>query len=261
MRILITNDDGVNAKGIYFLTKELEAHHECIVVAPDKQRSAAGHSITLHRPITVKKVKLEGIKSMVYSVDGKPADCVKVAIEKLLNEKVDLIISGINNGYNLGTDVLYSGTVSAAVEGAIYKIPSIAVSVDFDADEEYLKRAAKISKEIAERSFNNLKDDVVLNVNIPKDETNKGIRVCILGNRVYKNAYIEEDTDNEYERRFQLAGTVMDNDDENSDVFYIKKGYITVTPLHYDLTNFNIIAQVNSWLTEEGSKWKKFMKI
>ncbi|SEF76236.1 5'-nucleotidase /3'-nucleotidase /exopolyphosphatase [Caloramator fervidus] len=250
MRILISNDDGIYAKGIYYLAKELEKDHECIIVAPDKQRSAAGHAITLHRPITVKKVKLEGIKSIAYSVDGKPADCVKVAIEKLLEDKIDMIISGINNGFNLGTDVIYSGTVSAAVEGAIYKIPSIAVSVDFNADDEYYKRAARHVKKIAETSYSKLKNDVVLNINVPKEDI-KGIKVCSLGNRIYVNAYIEEETGNEGERKFQLAGEVKDFDDVDTDVFYIKNGYITVTPLHYDLTNFNIINEVNLWLTKE----------
>ncbi|KRQ86630.1 5'-nucleotidase SurE [Caloramator mitchellensis] len=245
MRILITNDDGIMAKGIYFLTKELEKYFECIIVAPDKQRSAAGHSITLHRPVVVKLHKLDGINSRAYTVDGTPADCVKVALEKLLEEKIDLIISGINDGFNLGTDVIYSGTVSAAVEGAIYKIPSIAVSIDFHGDDEYYSMAANYARKIVEMTKNKIKEDVVLNVNIPYAKEIKGIKVCNLGNRVYTNAYIEKEVENGTNQRiFQLAGTVKDGDDGDTDVYFIKQDYITITPLHYDLTNFKILMEV-----------------
>src|SRR5665647_1089265 len=133
MRLLLTNDDGINAKGIYALAKEIEKNHEVIIVAPDKERSACGHSITLTRPLIVRETKLIGLKSKAFSVDGTPADCVKIAINKLIdskiNGKIDMVVSGINKGLNLGTDVLYSGTVSAAIEATIYKIPAMTVSM------------------------------------------------------------------------------------------------------------------------------------
>ncbi len=135
MRLLLTNDDGINAKGIYALAKELEKNHEVIIVAPDNERSACGHSITLTRPLIVKEIKLEGLKSKAFSVDGTPADCVKIAINKLIDSKIDMVVSGINKGLNLGTDVLYSGTVSAAIEASIYKIPAMAISMEIKQNE------------------------------------------------------------------------------------------------------------------------------
>lgn len=143
MKVLITNDDGINAKGIYVLAKEIEKEHEVIIAAPDNQRSACGHSITLTRPLIIKEVKLEGVESKAYSVDGTPADCVRVAVDKLVDGKVDIVISGINKGVNLGTDVIYSGTVSAAIEAAIYKTPSIAISSEFKDEKENYEIAAK----------------------------------------------------------------------------------------------------------------------
>jgi len=128
MRILISNDDGIHAEGITELRKTLEELAEIYVVAPDRERSACGHKITMHRPLRVKEITY-GPRSRGWSVDGTPADCVKLALEALLPEPPDLVVSGINYGPNLGTDVLYSGTVSAAIEGSINSIPSIAVSL------------------------------------------------------------------------------------------------------------------------------------
>jgi 5'-nucleotidase len=142
MRILIANDDGINSMGLHMLVKEMEKDNEVLIVAPDEQKSASGHSITISRPIVVKEVKIEGIKSRALSVTGTPADCVKIAMEKLLEDKVDVVMSGINHGLNLGTDVIYSGTVSAAIEGVIYKIPSMAISMDVNNKEESLTAAA-----------------------------------------------------------------------------------------------------------------------
>ena len=194
MRLLITNDDGISAKGIYALAKELEKNHEVIMVAPDNERSACGHSITLTRPLVVREVKLEGLKSKAFSVDGTPADCVKIAINKLIDGKIDMVVSGINKGLNLGTDVLYSGTVSAAIEAAIYKIPSMAISMDVKKNVETYEMAAKYAGEILLKAKeNSIKNDIVLNVNIPllKENEIKGIKVCKIGSRLYNNIYIE----------------------------------------------------------------------
>ena len=130
MKILLTNDDGVHALGIYALAKVLEKEHDVIIVAPSEQKSASSHAITIRNPLYMGETQLDGIKSKAYWVKGTPADCVKLFFEKINNEKIDFVISGINDGYNLGTDVLYSGTVSAAIEANIYNIPSIAVSTD-----------------------------------------------------------------------------------------------------------------------------------
>lgn len=254
MRILITNDDGINSAGLHELIKEIEKENEVIVVAPREQKSACGHSVTLHRPIVIKEVKIEGIKSKAFSVDGTPADCVKIAIEKIASFKFDKIISGINLGYNLGTDVIYSGTVSAAIEGAIYKIPSMAVSLGYDESielsfsEDKYRLAAEYTNRILKQSSNDILNDVVLNINVPPIEKNeiKGIKVCELGNRIYQNCYIESTT-KEGEIGYKLQGTPKDIDDENTDVYNVKRGYVTITPLHYDLTNFKIIKEVYKW--------------
>ena len=190
MRLLLTNDDGINAKGIYALAKELEKNHEVIIVAPDNERSACGHSITLTRPLIVRETKLEGLKSKAFSVDGTPADCVKIAINKLIDGKIDMVVSGINKGLNLGTDVLYSGTVSAAIEASIYKIPSMAVSMEIKKNIENYEMAAKYAGEILLKAKeNDIRNDIVLNVNIPLLNENeiKGIKVCKIGSRLYNN--------------------------------------------------------------------------
>jgi 5'-nucleotidase len=248
LKLLITNDDGINSLGIKTLVKELEGEHEILIVAPENQMSASSHSITIHRPIIVKEVNMPEIKSRGFSVNGTPADCVKVALDKLLDGGVDMIISGINNGYNLGTDVIYSGTVSAAIEGAIYKVPSMAVSAGDSCDIEGYVKAAEYVKEILNNDcINSIGNDIVLNINVPTGEKKiKGIKVCQLGSRTYSNCYIET-LDLNFEKTFQLKGTVTDSTEKTTDVFLIKNGYVTVTPLHYDLTNFKIIEDIKKW--------------
>lgn len=247
MKILLTNDDGIDAKGIQLVAKSLQENHEIIIVAPDRQRSASSHSITLSTPLIIKEVKVQGLNCRCFSVSGTPADCTKVAIEKIVPFKVDLVISGINDGYNLGTDVLYSGTVSAAIEAAIMKTPSIAVSCN-GSDQGFEIAVDYINKIINSVKTKNLKGDVVLNINIPPvSKSNvKGIKVCKIGERNYKNVFIElENTDEHIS--YTVKGTPEDKDEIETDVFHIKEGYVTLTPLHYDLTNFNILKDISSW--------------
>ncbi|WP_291652948.1 5'/3'-nucleotidase SurE [Clostridium sp.] len=245
MRILITNDDGINAKGVIALAKEISKKHEIIVVAPREQKSASSHSISIHNPIKIREEKLAGnFKS--YSLVGTPADCTQAGLS-LLGENIDLVISGINRGLNCGTDILYSGTVSAAVEGAIYSVPSIAISMDVDwdrEDEDYSKAAKWVSKivDVAEKDY--LKDNVVLNVNVPNinEEDIKGLKVCRLGKSTYKTNYIllEENEDKVYITK----GTRNDILEDDSDLYFLSQGYVTLTPLHFDFTNFKILDEV-----------------
>lgn len=249
MRILITNDDGINSIGLHMLVKEIEKEHEVLVAAPSEQRSASGHSITIHRPLSVKEVKIESIKSRAFSIDGTPADCVKIARDKIVSGKIDMVLSGINRGLNLGTDVLYSGTVSAAIEGAIYKIPSAAISLElFEGDMDYSAAAVYAAKIINTAYKNSIQNDVVLNINVPYRPISdiKGIKVCHLGNRIYTDCYIETSLDNSCVG-FMLGGTVIENDEKDTDVFYLNEGYVTLTPLHYDLTNFKLLSTVENW--------------
>lgn len=245
MKILITNDDGINAIGIIALAKEISKKHEIIVVAPREQKSASSHSISIHNPIKIREEKLdENFKA--YSLVGTPADCTQAGLS-LLGGDIDIVISGINRGLNCGTDILYSGTVSAAVEGAIYSVPSIAISMDVDwskEDEDYSKAAKWISKilDVAEKGY--LKENVVLNVNVPNinEEDIKGLKVCRLGKSTYKTNYIlvEENEDKVYVTK----GTRNDILEDDSDLYFLSQGYVTLTPLHFDFTNFKILDEV-----------------
>ncbi|MDB1932935.1 5'/3'-nucleotidase SurE [Clostridium tertium] len=245
MKILITNDDGINARGIIALAKEISKKHEIIVVAPREQKSASSHSISIHNPIKIREEKLdENFKA--YSLVGTPADCTQAGLS-LLGGDIDIVISGINRGLNCGTDILYSGTVSAAVEGAIYNVPSIAISMDVDwskEDEDYSKAAKWISKilDVAEKDY--LKENVVLNVNVPNinEEDIKGLKVCRLGKSTYKTNYIlvEENEDKVYVTK----GTRNDILEDDSDLYFLSQGYVTLTPLHFDFTNFKILDEV-----------------
>ena len=243
MKILITNDDGIHAKGIYELAKEISKKHQVTVVAPREQKSASSHSISIHTPIKIRREDIiEGIES--YSVVGTPADCTQVGLS-LLGKDFDLVISGINRGVNCGTDILYSGTVSAAIEGCIYDLPAIAMSMEVDwekYDEEYVDAARWALEVLDTVEEKYLKKNVVLNVNVPniaKEEV-KGIKVCKLGKSTYRTEYVlvEENEDKVYE----IRSNKNQNLDKDSDVFYLNEGYVTITPLQYDFTNFDLIG-------------------
>jgi len=244
MNILITNDDGIGARGIQIIARRLEKSHNILVVAPDSQKSASSHSITLTKPIMVKEEKLNDINGPCFSVGGTPVDCTKIAITTIAKEKIDLVVSGINDGFNLGTDVLYSGTVSAAIEGAINNVPSIALSCD-GMDESY-EIAADYADFIIGKIENKELGNIVLNVNVPsvnKDEV-KGIKVCGIGERSYNNVYVEVGSGDSHSV-YKITGSPQPPKENDTDVAYIKEDYVTVTPLHYDLTNFKLINNID----------------
>ncbi len=249
MKILITNDDGIYAKGIYQLAYELQKISDVFIVAPDRQRSATGHAITMHKPLRSKNIKIFDKNFNAWSINGTPADCVKFAIESLLEEKPDLIFSGINSGPNLGTDVLYSGTVSAAIEGAILGYPSVAVSLASFDDLDYTY-AAKFCCLLAEKMIKNeLPKETLLNVNIPncKEEHIKGVNITRLGVRKYKNSFIKR-IDPRGQPYYWLGGEIIDEKiDDQTDIYSIKNNYISVTPIHFDLTEFNFIEPLKKW--------------
>ena len=239
MNILITNDDGIYADGIIELVKSISKIANVYVVAPESQRSATGHAITIHSPIMVHKIDMgENIKS--YAISGTPADCVKVGIEGLFKDvNIDLVLSGIKNGSNLGTDVIYSGTVSAALEGLILNKPSIAISYDeVNVKREIYKDASKYVVNLIE----NIKDkldllnDCILNVNIPNTKI-KGSKITKLGQRNYDNAMVEKI--NPFGQKYYwIGGKLMELDqDEDSDIACVKDGYISITPINIEMTN------------------------
>lgn len=245
MRILVVNDDGINAKGIYSLAKEFEKVHDVTVVAPDNQRSACGHSITLTSPIIIKEVDLEGLKSRAYSISGTPADCVRIGLDILAEGKVDMVISGINKGLNVGTDVVYSGTVSAAVEASIYGTPSMAVSLQVSEENENYEIAAKYALNILKMLENQLLGkDTTLNLNIPLclEEEIKGIKICKLGKTTYEHKYIEYISEDG--KGYNVKGNRNKKEFRDDDVDYIEQKYVTLTPLNFDLTNHEILSSM-----------------
>jgi len=249
MKILLTNDDGIYAKGINVLREALQDVEEVFVVAPDRERSATGHAITMHKPLFVREEKYEGSNAKGWSVNGTPSDCVKIAIEALLPQKPDLVISGINFGPNLGTDVLYSGTVSAAIESIINGIPAIAISLASYDEPEYTA-AAHFAKNIVQTiKRESFPVDTLLNINVPPGKSFKEDQVAVtcLGTRRYQNSF-DKRVDPRGRTYYWLAGEVIENNEGiETDVGAIKNGYISITPLHLDLTNYPLIEEIKKW--------------
>ena len=253
--VLITNDDGIYAEGIQRLSQVLheDNNFKLSICAPDRERSAVGHAITMHKPLRAEKVNyLQNPDLGGWAVNGTPSDCVKLAVEAILKDKPDMVISGINRGSNLGTDVLYSGTVSAAVEGLIMNIPSIAISLTKrDSGAESFILAARfvrsLAKKIIETGFS---ASTLININLPPDTVNiKGVRVTRLGTRRYRNIF-EERIDPRGMSYYWLAGELVDDehDEEDSDTKAIRDGYISITPVHFRLTNEAVIPELEKIL-------------
>jgi len=247
MNILITNDDGINAIGIRRIAEKLKMLGKVTVIAPDRERSATGHAITMHQPLRVEKVRTYSEDICAWSISGTPSDCVKIGIESILTEEPDVIVSGINNGPNLGTDVIYSGTVSAAIEGAIHGIPSIAVSAAGRKSEINYDAATEYSNELVKLTFKHCKNkNLIFNINVPSvsKESIKGIRLTELGIRKYKNTFIKRE-DPLGKNYYWLAGNLIEiQNNEESDVSAIENGFISITPLHYDLTDYRVLEEL-----------------
>lgn len=245
MRILVTNDDGIHAQGIQALIKELSSIAEVYLVAPDRERSGTGHSITVFDPIRVVKTNLPGVKQG-WIVGGTPVDCVKMAIARLIEGNIDLVVSGINHGANLGTDVLYSGTVSAAAEGVIMGCPAMAVSLNSMKDVSDFRFAASFTKRMINLLFRQgIDKNALVNVNIPDLPENeiKGIRVTKLGIRNYDNLF-EERKDPRGNTYYWMGGGILEEEQhEESDVTAVNQGYISVTPINLDLTDYQLIQK------------------
>lgn len=247
--ILVTNDDGVYSPGIVALFEAMKKIGDAYIVAPDRERSAAGHALTLHRPL-----KVEKLRENVYSVNGTPTDCVALAVHKVLPKKPDLVASGINKGANLGDDITYSGTVSAAMEGTILGVPSFAISLMGDKPFHYETAtlfASKIAKYILDKS---LPYDTLLNVNVPNvlHDNVKGMKLTRQGKRVYDNA-VQEIYSPSGDGHFWIGGgKPYWEHGENIDIHAVLDGYVSVTPIHLDLTNYEAIEFLKKRWREEG---------
>lgn len=250
MLILISNDDGINAPGINALRQAMEQLGEVVVVAPDRQRSATGLGITIHKPLRVEEVVFPDSKAKGFAVNGTPSDCVKLAIQALMPIKPDLVVSGINLGSNLGTDVLYSGTVSAALEGVINDVPAIAISLAAWEDNDFSQAAdfsGRLVKLVMEKG---LPAETLLNVNIPvKADGDKAAGVCVtrLGKRRYKNSF-EKRLDPRGKSYYWMGGDVLDLVAEpGTDIDCVKRGDISISPLLFDVTDLDFINYVKEW--------------
>lgn len=238
MRILLTNDDGIHAPGIQALRKSLEAVAEIYVVAPEQERSAMGHAITMHKPLHARPMEY-GTASRGWGVNGTPADCAKLGVEALLSDRPDLLLSGINNGSNLGRDVFYSGTVSAAMEGVFLGIPSMALSLENGTAEGFQWVSRFMRWWIESSEFRMPSPDILYNINFPGVNRGnpKGLRVVRLGKREYANEFHRR-VDPRGREYFWLAGRpVMDRlSDLDTDVGAVANGYVALTPIHMNLT-------------------------
>ncbi|MFQ5901715.1 MAG: 5'/3'-nucleotidase SurE [Thermodesulfobacteriota bacterium] len=242
--ILVSNDDGISSEGIIALAKALKPLGEIFVVAPDRERSAASHSLTLHRPLRVEK-----IGNNLYAVNGTPTDCINLAVNGLLPVRPHIIVSGINKGCNLGHDITYSGTVSAAMEGVLLGIPSLAISLVSENNADF-GQAANFAARIT--SFvlkNGLPRDTLLNINVPaiKDDQIKGFRITKQGTRIYEDCIVEK-VDPRGKKYYWIGGNMLRwKDEEDTDFRAIDENYISITPLHLDMTNYSSFEEVLKW--------------
>ncbi len=243
--ILVSNDDGVRSEGIGVLADALKALGTVYVVAPDRERSAASHSLSLTHPLRVEK-----ISPRVYSVDGTPTDCVNLGVNGILRgRKIDLLVSGINKGANLGDDITYSGTVSAAMEGTLLGVTSIAVSLATRSRFRF-DTAAAMALDVARKVLRKgLPDDTLLNVNVPNLANGeiRGVRITRMGKRVYGDMIVEK-RDPRGKKYYWIGGDNLNSEDiPGSDLEAIEQGFISVTPIHLDLTNYTALRSLRKW--------------
>ena len=246
MHLLLSNDDGIHASGLGLLAEALAPLGKISVVAPNRNRSAASNSLTLERPIRAQKVK-----NNWYSVDGTPTDCVHLAITGLLDDEPDIVVSGINAGANLGDDVIYSGTVAGAIEGRFLGLPAVAIS-STSFKPKFMKDAALVSYSLVSKlTKTTLPNDVIININIPdvsKDEI-KGMQTTRLGNR-HKAEPVIEDKDPRGKPIYWVGAAGPEQDAGiGTDFYAVNNNYISVSPMHLDLTHYKAMEDVENWIS------------
>lgn len=253
--ILITNDDGVRSTGLLALTQALAAVGEVVVLAPDGNWSASSHSKTMHKPLRVTPVRLAD-GTQAFSSSGSPTDCVALAAGGVLGVEPDLVVSGINSGYNLGVDITYSGTVACAMEATIKNIPGIAVSTDFYTEEEDWEKnglalagevAARLATEVLERG---LPPKTLLNVNVPRISPSEAgpLRITRMGHRHYPTAELVKRDDPWGKPYYWLGGSrPIDEAYNGSDLAAVSSGFTSVTPISLDMTNHQFLEELAEW--------------
>ncbi len=248
--ILVTNDDSIIAPGIRTLIEIMKTIGDVIVVAPDSPQSAMGHAITINNTLHIDKVNLDADLLHEYSCSGTPVDCVKMAVREILKKKPDLCVSGINHGSNSSINVIYSGTMSAAVEAGIEGIPAIGFShldysweTNFEPIKEYVK---KITLEVLEKG---LPEGVVLNVNFPKEKTGaiKGVKVCRQAKANWEEKF-DKRTNPQGKEYYWLSGEFVNKDKgQDTDEWALENGYVSIVPVQFDLTAHHAIQTINNW--------------
>jgi 5'-nucleotidase len=242
--ILLTNDDGINAPALEILKEKLATFGKVTIVAPETPRSAAGSSLTLHKPIRINKIREDK-----YSVSGTPSDCVRTGTMVIINEKVDVVVSGVNEGANMGDDISYSGTVAAAREAALLGIPAVASSLVLGKNKNYCQAAdltVKIVKKVLETGLPVRK---YLNLNVPDldDGMVKGVKIAHLGVRVYDNE-VRERTDPAGKKYYWIIGEVLDGIiEKGTDFEAISQQYASLTPLSLDYTDYPLLEELKNW--------------
>jgi len=247
MHILLSNDDGYQADGLSVLAKKLQDKENITVVAPERDRSGASNSLTLTRPLRAKRAA-----NGFYFVDGTPTDCVHLAITGLMDKEPDMVISGINHGANLGDDILYSGTVAAAMEGRFLGLPAIAISLAGHAGKNY-KTAADIAVKIINRlSKQPLPSDTILNVNVPDLAMGDiaGIEATRLGHRHKAEPIIREKDPHGQPIYWVGPPGAEDDAGEGTDFYAIRNGFVSITPIHVDLTRYQALDTVANWIKD-----------
>jgi 5'-nucleotidase len=240
--ILVTNDDGIHSEGLIVLAKALREVGTVFVVAPDSEKSAIAHSLTLHRPLRVEK-----IKKNFYAVDGTPADCIHLGVSTILPKRPRLIVSGINKGGNLGDDIIYSGTVSAAFEGTLLGIPSFAISLVSRSHFKFgvaAQFALRMARHILKRG---LPKNTFLNINVPNlnEKEIKSYKITQQGRLVHNGDGVIEKMDPRGKKYYWIgAGQMIFDKGRNTDVDAVSKSYISITPLNLDLTNYSSIREL-----------------
>ena len=258
MYILLTNDDGIQSAGLLALKRALEQDHQVAVLAPDRNWSASGHSRKLHEPITVRALALEDGSTVTVS-DGTPSDCVALALMGLVPGRPDLVVSGINRGPNVGSDVTYSGTVAAAMEAVLFGLPGMAISLDGYSGWDFSFAADFCRRFVVEVGRRGLPPGILLNVNVPHVPAGqiKGVVPTRLGQRVYRDEWvlIEEGAG---QRRYQLGGDLPTGEMiPGTDVAALAEGYVSVTPLHLDLTEHRFLEEMRAWDLEGSTAGKQ----
>ncbi len=241
--ILVTNDDGVYSPGIQILAKRLREIDSVVIVAPDRERSAAGHSMTLHRPLLIEEVR-EGM----FSVNGTPTDCVNIAVKGLLKETPSLIVSGINKGPNLGDDVTYSGTVAGAIEGILLGIPSFAVSLVAREGFRFAEGAEVALRTASQILSEGLPSGTLLNINVPNIPISEmqGTRITRLGKRIYHQMTVER-VDPRGKKYYWIGGGEPDWErEEGTDLDAADRKFVSITPLHLDMTDYASFDRMRS---------------